>query len=170
MINYVDKLLFSYINLEGRLISISLTAFLLHEMTGHSCNEWSGGERKEGEGFHMLEGWLLLFNRIGLNSAFILIFCSWLEKLVCSDQSWTNNLRDQFFIGTPCYILWTKLFTDTVPANKNYVTVKKNYIATDPRVVQTPRYKNFVQSFKESTGAASIVELYLGLLYHSTTG
>jgi hypothetical protein len=83
----------------------------------------------------------------------------------------------------------TELFTGTVPANKNYVTgtvpanknyvtgtakngyVPKNiYLATDPRVVRTPRYKNFVQSFMESTGAASIVVLYLGLLYHSTTG
>ena len=44
------------------------------------------------------------------------------------------------------------------------------YIAMDPRVVRTPRYKNFVQSFRESTWAVSIVELYLGLLYHSTTG
>ena len=43
------------------------------------------------------------------------------------------------------------------------------YIAMDPRVVRTPRYKNFVQSFRESTRAASIVELYLVLLYHSTT-
>jgi hypothetical protein len=29
---------------------------------------------------------------------------------------------------------------------------------------------NFVQSFRESTWASNIVELYLGLLYHSTTG
>jgi hypothetical protein len=83
-----------------------------------------------------------------------------------------------------CINLRTKLFTGTVPANKNYVTgtvpanksyvtgtvLKKNYIAKDSRVVQTPRYNNFVQSFRESTWAANIVELYLGLLYHSTTG
>ena len=68
--------------------------------------------------------------------------------------------------------------TGTVPANKSYVTgtvkkgyvPKKMYIAMDPRVVRTPRYKNVVQSFRESTRAASIVELYLVLLYHSTTG
>ena len=40
----------------------------------------------------------------------------------------------------------------------------------DPRVVRTPWYKNVVKSFRESTGAAIIVELYLGLLHHSTTG
>ena len=44
------------------------------------------------------------------------------------------------------------------------------YIAMDPRVVRPPRKKNFVQSFRESTRAAIIVELYLGLLYHSTAG
>ena len=79
------------------------------------------------------------------------------------------------------YIYRTKLFKCTVPANKNYVTgtvpanknyvtgtvkngyvKKKMYIATDPRVVRTPRYKIFVQSFRESTWAANIVELYSG--------
>ena len=68
--------------------------------------------------------------------------------------------------------------TGTVPANKNYVTgtvkngyvPKKMYIAMDPRVVRTPRYKNFVHSFRERTRAASIVELHLGLLYHSSVG
>ena len=65
--------------------------------------------------------------------------------------------------------------TGTVPANKNYITgtvpANKSYVTeTDPRVVRTPRYKNFVQSFRESTGAASIVDLYLGLLYHSAAG
>jgi hypothetical protein len=77
-----------------------------------------------------------------------------------------------------CIYLKTELFTGTVPANKNYVTgtvkngyvPKKMYIAMDPRVVRTPRYKNCVQSFRGSTRAASIVDLYLGLLYHSAAG
>jgi hypothetical protein len=79
-----------------------------------------------------------------------------------------------------------KLFTGTVPANNNYVTgivpenkncvtwtVKNGYvpkIATEPRVVRKPWYKNIVQSSIESTRAANIVELFLGLLYHSNAG
>ena len=82
-----------------------------------------------------------------------------------------------------------KLFTDRVPANKNYVTgtvpanksfitgtVKKDkipehfYKVTNPRVVRMPQYKNFVKSFRKSARAASIVELYIGLLNHSTAG
>jgi hypothetical protein len=92
------------------------------------------------------------------------------------ENGFSIKLRTELFTGTvPAN---KKYVTGTVPANKSYVTVtvkkgyvsKNIYIATDPRVVRTPRYKNFVQSFRESTGAASIVELYLGLLYHSTTG
>ena len=53
-----------------------------------------------------------------------------------------------------------KLFTDTVSANKNYFKdtvssnknyVKSGYIATNPRMVLTPQFKNVVQSFREST-------------------
>ena len=94
--------------------------------------------------------------------------------------------------------MWKRLFLGTVPANKSYVTgtvpSNKNYvtgtvpanksyvtgtlkkvpkifnIAMKPRVVRTPQCKNVVQSSRESTRAASIVKLYIGLLYHFTTG
>ena len=50
------------------------------------------------------------------------------------------------------------------------VPLTLSYSATDPMVVLTPWYKNFVQSCIESDGAYRLVELYLGLLYHSTAG
>ena len=58
----------------------------------------------------------------------------------------------------------------TVPMFKMHliVTIKTSkfkiiYLATNPRVVRMPGYKNFVQSFIERDGAARFVELYLGL-------
>jgi hypothetical protein len=75
----------------------------------------------------------------------------------------------------PDVLIRMKLFTGTVPANKNYITgtlpdngnnitgtVKRIiYLTTNYRVVRKSWCKIFVQSFIISTRSASIVELLL---------
>ncbi len=87
--------------------------------------------------------------------------------------------------GVGLLTLRTKLFTGTVPANKNYVTgtvaanksyvtdtvkkgqvPKKIYIAMDPRVVRMPQQRNVVNSFIIEAGPACTVELYYLILFH----
>ena len=79
-----------------------------------------------------------------------------------------------------CIKIRSELVAGIVPSSKNLVdgTPKKwlssklnfNHRAVNSRVVRTPQYKNFVQSFINSNRAARIVELYLSLLYHSSAG